>query len=93
MNCQVGPTRGGGLGYGLVCGDYLKFLGERTGLCGGGGDREVVLPIRGPLGVALRSGRMASCCQGRKNNVMNLFWNLISRPGRSQGLLYKHLCH
>ena len=61
LSCQVGPARGSGLGYGLVCGDYLKFLGERTGLCGDGRDREVVLPIKGPLGVALRSGRLSSC--------------------------------
>jgi len=51
----VGPTKGGGLGYGLVCSDFLKFRGEKTGLCGRGTGRQVVLPVRGPAGLTFTS--------------------------------------
>jgi len=54
---RVGPTKGGGLGYGLVCGDYIKFKGEKTGVCGTGDGRQMVLPTRGPLGFTFRSDR------------------------------------
>eukprot|EP00091_Calanus_sinicus_P015775 TRINITY_DN34456_c0_g1_i1.p1 TRINITY_DN34456_c0_g1~~TRINITY_DN34456_c0_g1_i1.p1 ORF type:complete len:123 (-),score=35.59 TRINITY_DN34456_c0_g1_i1:81-425(-) len=51
----VGPTKGGGLGYGLVCDDFLKFRGEKTGICGKGDGREMVLPVKGPMGLSFRS--------------------------------------
>eukprot|EP00092_Neocalanus_flemingeri_P025565 GFUD01027716.1.p1 GENE.GFUD01027716.1~~GFUD01027716.1.p1 ORF type:complete len:809 (-),score=108.64 GFUD01027716.1:36-2462(-) len=51
----VGPTKGGGLGYGLVCTDYIKFRGEKTGLCGKGEGREMILPSKGPMGFSFRS--------------------------------------
>jgi len=52
---QVGPTKEASLGYGLVCSDYIKFLGEKTSVCGGAHDRTMVLPVRGPLGFTFRS--------------------------------------
>jgi len=52
---QVGPTKGASLGYGLVCTDYIKFLGEKTSVCGGARDLSMVLPARGPLGFTFRS--------------------------------------
>jgi len=52
---QVGPTKGASLGYGLVCADYIKFLGEKTSVCGGARDQLMVLPVRGPLGFTFRS--------------------------------------
>jgi len=51
----VGPTKGGGLGYGLVCDDFLKFRGEKTGICGKGDGREMVLPLRGNVGLTFQS--------------------------------------
>ena len=51
----VGPTKGGGLGYGLVCDDFIKFRGEKTGLCGKVDGRELVLPVKGPVGLSFRS--------------------------------------
>jgi len=51
----VGPTKGGALGYGLVCDDFLKFRGEKTGICGKGDGREMILPVRGPMGLTFQS--------------------------------------
>jgi len=50
----VGPTKGG-LGYGLVCEDYLKFHGEKTGICGRAEGRDMVLPLRGNVGLTFQS--------------------------------------
>jgi len=53
---QVGPTRGGGLGFGLACSSYLAILGERTAICGGSSaGRAITLPVTGPLALTLRS--------------------------------------
>jgi len=53
---QVGPTRGGGLGFGLACSSYLAILGERTAICGGSSaGRALTLPVTGPLALTLRS--------------------------------------
>jgi len=51
----VGPTKGGGMGYGLVCNDYIKFNGEKTSMCGKGEGRELVLSTKGPMGLSFRS--------------------------------------
>ena len=51
----VGPTKNGGLGYGLVCSDFIKFRGEKTGICGKADGRELILPSKGPMGLAFRS--------------------------------------
>jgi len=52
---SVGITKGGAIGYGLVCDDYLKFNGEKTSMCGVGNGREIVLPVRGSVGFSFRS--------------------------------------
>ena len=50
----VGPAKGG-LGYGLVCEDYLKLRGEKTGICGKATGRDMVLPLRGNVGLTFQS--------------------------------------
>jgi len=52
---QVGPAIRSSLGFGLVCTDYIKFLGEKTSVCGSARDQRMVLPARGPLGFTFRS--------------------------------------
>ena len=52
---SVGITKGGAIGYGLVCDDYLKFNGEKTSICGVGNGRKMVLPVRGSVGFSFRS--------------------------------------
>jgi len=49
----VGKTRGNRLSYGLACGDYITFTGERTGLCGTVQGRQMVLPNTGLQGLTL----------------------------------------
>jgi len=51
---DVGPTKGG-LGYGLVCEDYLKLRGEKTGICGKAQGRDMILPLRGNVGLTFQS--------------------------------------
>jgi len=51
---DVGPTKGG-LGYGLVCEDYLKLRGEKTGICGKAQGRDMILPVRGNVGLTFQS--------------------------------------
>lgn len=46
----VGGTRTGGMGYGLVCRDYIMFRGEKTAVCGRGDGRQFLLPATGPAG-------------------------------------------
>ena len=53
---NIGNSRGlNKLGYGLTCDDYISFQGEKTGMCGSAGSREVVLPVRGAQGVFMHS--------------------------------------
>jgi len=55
----VGTTNTGGLGYGLVCDDYIMFRGEKTSLCGRGDGRTLTLPASGPLGFTFNSDERA----------------------------------
>jgi len=50
-----GHSKGGGLGYGLVCDDFLKMKGEKTGICGKSNNREMILPVKGSVGLAFRA--------------------------------------
>ena len=53
----VGYTRAGGLGYGLVCQDFIMFRGEKTAVCGRGDGRTLTFPAKGPLGFTFYSER------------------------------------
>eukprot|EP00092_Neocalanus_flemingeri_P029391 GFUD01031908.1.p1 GENE.GFUD01031908.1~~GFUD01031908.1.p1 ORF type:complete len:518 (+),score=114.79 GFUD01031908.1:75-1628(+) len=57
---SVGASKGNKLGYGLTCGDYISFSGEKTGMCGTALAREVVLPVRGVQGVTMHSDSVFS---------------------------------
>jgi len=57
---SVGTSKGNKLGYGLTCGDYISFRGEKTGMCGSAVAREVVLPVRGGQGVTMHSDHQFS---------------------------------
>jgi len=58
---NIGDARGHNrIGYGLTCGDYISFQGEKTCMCGSAVSREVVLPIRGAQGVHMHSDYISS---------------------------------
>jgi len=53
---SIGDTKGlNKVGYGLTCGDYISFQGEKTCMCGSTVARELVLPIRGAQGVHMHT--------------------------------------
>ena len=54
---SLGLTRTGGLGYGLVCDDYIMFRGEKTSVCGRGDGRSIIVPTKGPAGFTFSSNR------------------------------------
>jgi len=58
---SIGEMRGKNkVGYGLTCGDYISFQGEKTCMCGKTVSRELVFPIRGAQGVHLHSDAVNS---------------------------------
>jgi len=56
----LGKTRSGGLGYGIVCDDFIVFRGERTSMCGNGNGGIITLPAKGPVGFTFKSDRSSS---------------------------------
>ena len=52
--------RSGGLGYGIVCDDFIVFRGERTSMCGNGNGGIITLPAKGPVGFTFKSDRSSS---------------------------------
>jgi len=63
VHFRLGVTKTGGLGYGLVCKDYLSIAGERTAVCGEGDGRELVLPVRGPTALTFVSDSVSRAGQ------------------------------
>ena len=56
----MGPTKDTSLTQGLLCSDYLTFLGTSAGLCGARSGEKLVRPVSGRLGLAVRADTATS---------------------------------